>query len=324
MAGCSGAQSALAPQGPDARVIASMSWIMFAGAAVILSVVMLLALYAIYRAPRKARPLSANALIMAGGVVFPVLTLTALLVYGVQAMAGLRETQADNTAAMQVDVTGHQWWWEVRYRHADGRVMLTDANELHIPAGVPVAVSLRSDDVIHSFWVPTLAGKMDLIPGRTNRIVLQADQPGVYRGQCAEFCGAQHARMAFVVIARTKADHDAWLARLAADAAPPATALTQQGMQAFRNGSCAACHTVRGHGAADAVGAAAVGIRGPDLTHVGARGALLANTLPNTRENLAAIIARSQQIKPGNRMPSHPDLDAGTLDALAAYLESLQ
>jgi cytochrome c oxidase subunit 2 len=185
LAGCSGAQSALAPQGPDARTIATMSWIMFAGAAVILSVVMLLALYAIYRAPRKARPLSANALIIAGGVVFPVLTLTALLVYGVQAMAALRETQAAGTATMQVDVTGHQWWWEVRYRHPDGRVMLTDANELHIPAGVPVAVSLRSEDVIHSFWVPTLAGKMDLIPGRTNRIVLQADQPGVYRGQCA-------------------------------------------------------------------------------------------------------------------------------------------
>ena len=132
--------------------------------------------------------------------------------------------------------------------------------------------------------------------------------------------------MAFVVIARTKADHDAWLARLAADAAPPATALTQQGMQAFRNGTCVACHTVRGHGAASAATATAAdaGFRGPDLTHVAARSALLANTLPNTRENLAAIIARSQQIKPGNRMPSHPDLDAGTLDALAAYLESLQ
>lgn len=297
---------------------------MFAGAAVILSVVMLLALYAIYRAPRKARPFSANALIMAGGVAFPVLTLTALLVYGVQAMAGLRETQENVATGMQVDVTGHQWWWEVRYRDGDGRVMLTDANELHIPAGVPVAVSLRSHDVIHSFWVPTLAGKMDLIPGRTNRIVLQADKPGVHRGQCAEFCGAQHARMSFVVIARTKADHEAWLARLAGDAAPPATALAQQGMQAFRTGTCVACHTVRGHGAADAVGGAAAGIRGPDLTHVGARGALFANTLPNTRDNLAALIARSQQIKPGNRMPSHPDLDAGTLDALAAYLESLK
>jgi cytochrome c oxidase subunit 2 len=210
----------------------------------------------------------------------------------------------------------------VRYRDSEGRVMLTDANELHIPAGVPVTVSLRSDDVIHSFWVPTLAGKIDLIPGRSNRIVLQADQPGVYRGQCAEFCGAQHARMAFVVVARPPADHDAWLARLAADAAPPSTPLAQQGLQAFKSGTCVACHTVRGHATASA--ATDGGIRGPDLTHVGARGALLANTLPNTRDNLAAIIARSQQIKPGNRMPSHPELDAGTLDALAAYLEDLK
>ena len=306
----------LAPQGPDARVIADMSWIMFAGATVILSVVMTLALYAIYRAPRKARPMSANALIIGGGVIFPVVTLTALLVYGVHAMAGLRASQAQ--AGVHAEVTGHQWWWEVRYRDSAGRVILTDANELHIPVGVPVTLSLRSEDVIHSFWVPTLAGKIDLIPGRTNRIVLHADRPGVYRGQCAEFCGAQHARMAFVVVARTAADHEAWLARLAAGAAPPSTPLTRQGLQAFRAANCVACHTVRGQ---DGAGTGAVG---PDLTHVGARGALLAGTLPNSRDNLAAVIARSQQIKPGNRMPSHPGLDADTLDALAAYLESLK
>ena len=206
LAGCSGAQSALAPQGPDARTIASMSWIMFAGAAVILSVVMLLALYAVYRAPQKARPLSANALIMAGGVVFPVLTLTALLVYGVQAMAALRADAGRKrgrpcrSMSPATSGGGRCAIATPRPGHADRRQRAAHTG------GVPVALSLRSDDVIHSFWVPTLAGKMDLIPGRTNRTCCRPTEPGVYRGQCAEFCGAQHARMAFVVIAAA-ADH---------------------------------------------------------------------------------------------------------------------
>lgn len=314
-------QSTLAPQGPHARAIAGISWIMFAAAALILSVVMLLALHAAYRKSGAPRPVSANALIVGGGVIFPVLALTALLAYGVHAMAGLRLGQ--QATAPLAEVTGHQWWWEVRYRDGAGGMAFVDANELHIPAGMPVTIALASRDVIHSFWIPTLAGKIDLIPGRTNHIVLHADQPGVYRGQCAEFCGAQHARMAFVVVARSAADHQAWMTRQAAGAAGeavPASPLLRQGRQAFRDNNCMACHAVGGQPAA----AGAASRPGPDLGRVGARRALLANTLENSRDNLSAVIARSQEIKPGSGMPSYAHIDAASRESMAAWLESLQ
>lgn len=314
LGGCGGMQSSLSPHGPAAQSIANIGWVMFAGAAAILLLVMVLALYAIFRTPDKRRPVSANALIFAGGVVLPVVALSALLTYGVVAMGNLR-AEAD-ASPIHIDVVGNQWWWDVHYRDTASGQVVTTANEIRIPAGVPVKISVRTNDVIHSFWVPNLAGKIDLIPGRTNHLVLQADRPGVFRGQCAEFCGAQHARMAFLVIAEPADAHAAWLARQRLPATSPSSAAALRGRDAFMANGCIQCHTVRGVGVAKE--------KGPDLTHLASRQHLGAGTLENNRANLIAWISRSQAIKPGNRMPSFQELDPETLDALAAYLEGLQ
>jgi cytochrome c oxidase subunit 2 len=314
LTGCRGVQSTLSPQGPAAQAIADIGWAMFAGAAAILLLVMALALYAIYRRPDKRQPVSANMLIAAGGVGLPVVTLTALLVYGVYAMGYLRAEPSETPIA--IEVVGNQWWWDVHYRDGPDKPAIATANEIRIPAGVPVKISVRTNDVIHSFWVPNLAGKIDLIPGRTNHIVLQADQPGTFRGQCAEFCGAQHARMAFVVIAEPADAYAAWLARQRLPAAAPADDAISRGRAAFATNRCIDCHTVRGVGTASQAG--------PDLTHVASRRYLAAGTLENNRDNLIRIIARSQEVKPGNRMPSFSALDQESLDDIATYLESLQ
>lgn len=312
LCGCQGVQSSLDAKGPHAAVIADIGWAMFGGATAILLLVMALAAYAIWRVPEKRAALPANMLIAAGGIALPVVTLSALLAYGVYAMAGLRI--APEASPVRIEVTGHRWWWEVHYRANDGTT-ITTANEIHIPAGKPVTVFLRSADVIHSFWVPSLAGKIDLVPGRTNHIVLQADRPGVFRGQCAEYCGAQHARMAFHVVAQTPADFASWLDRQAAPARAPADDIALRGQSAF-SAHCASCHTVRGLSTARE--------RGPDLSHVGSRQFLAAGTLPNTAASLADFIARSQSIKPGNGMPSHAHLGEETVAAIARYLEGLE
>jgi cytochrome c oxidase subunit 2 len=317
LCGCEGIQSTLAPRGPNALVIANISWVMFWGAAAILLLVMALALYAVYRAPDKRPAWPGNRIVLAGGVIFPVVTLTALLVYGVTAMGTLRADQrAVQDGTLHIEVVGNQWWWEVRYGGGDGRPLAVTANEIRIPVSVPVSVAVRTNDVIHSFWVPNLAGKIDLIPGRTNRIVLQADRPGIFRGQCAEFCGAQHAHMAFLVVAEPADDYNAWLERQRMPAAVGGDRAVLHGRDAFVANNCIACHTVRGLGTASG--------RGPDLTHVASRLTLAAGTLQNTPANMAAFIARSQEIKPGSKMPSHPHLDDATLQSLAAFLGSLQ
>lgn len=316
LAGCRGIQSALWPQGPAAKAIADISWVMFAGATMILLLVMALSLYAIYRAPDKRRPVSANMLVAAGGVALPMVTLSALLVYGVIAMGYLRAEPDD--PPVQIEVIGNQWWWDVHYRDDGNGQTIATANEIRIPVDTPVKISVRTNDVIHSFWVPNLAGKIDLIPGRTNHIVLQADAPGVFRGQCAEFCGAQHARMAFIVIAEPADAYANWLAQQRSPAASPINAAALRGRDAFAANGCTKCHAVRSTGTGSAR------LAGPDLTHVASRKYLAAGTLENNRANLIEIIARSQQVKPGNRMPSYPDLDRESLDAIATYLESLQ
>lgn len=311
---CEGIQSSLMPRGPQARVIADISWIMFFGAAAILLLVMCLALYAIYRDPGKRLNPSSNKLIIAGGVLLPVVTLSALLAYTVYAMGTLR-AQPEASSATRIEVVGNRWWWDVHYLNADGSKIST-ANEIRIPAGEPVMVMLKTRDVIHSFWVPNLAGKIDLIPGRTNHITLLADAPGMFRGQCAEFCGEQHARMAFHVIAEPPQTFAAWLQQQGNQAVEASGTEIKQGRDAFIQHNCASCHTVRGVGVADKYG--------PDLTHFGSRRFLAAGTLENNRANLIEFIAHSQRLKPGNRMPDFSHLEAGTLDALAAYLESLE
>jgi cytochrome c oxidase subunit 2 len=216
-------------------------------------------------------------------------------------------------AELTLEVTASQWWWSVRYASREPSQIFTTANEIHIPVGRPVRIELTSHDVIHSFWIPQLGGKMDVIPGQTNVTWLQADYPGVYRGQCGEFCGAQHAHMGMYVVADSQQDYRAWVAGQLADAAAPATATAREGSRAFV-AHCAACHSVRGGSAG--------GILGPDLTHLMSRRTIAAGMLDNTPGNLAAWIADSQALKPGSRMPTLA-LSGPELSSIVTYLQTL-
>jgi len=306
-------QSALHPAGPDAAIIAQMSWILFGGAAVIFVAVMVLLALSIR--PGK-RPVATRWWIAGAGIAFPVVVLTALLVWSTWRSAEL--TPQTSRGAMSIGVTAKMWWWEVRYHDpASGREVVS-ANEIRIPTGRPVYVGLTSTDVIHSLWVPALNGKMDTVPGRVNGLTLQADKPGIYRGQCAEYCGEQHARMALHVIAMAPDDFARWLAREAQPAQQPSDALVERGRAAFLEQRCQSCHTIRG------VAGAEHARLGPDLTHVGGRTHIAAGTLRNHRGTLAGWIADPQAIKPGARMPAATDIDGATLQALAAYLEQLK
>ena len=308
-------QSVLSPAGSAAGSIASLSWLLFVGAALIFAGVMGLLAWAVSR--RASQPVRPRLWIIGGGVVFPLAVLTSLYAYSnLQTPGWLAQPPA---GALIVGITAHMWWWEVRYRDPASGQDVTLANELHLPLDRPVWLGLSSSDVIHSFWVPALAGKMDMVPGRVNHLLVEAHQAGVYRGQCAEYCGEQHARMALHVVAQAPAAFDAWLAAQARPAAAPtgpSAPLIERGRQAFLAQRCNACHSVRG--------VAEQGRLGPDLTHVGSRLYLGAGTLPNQAGSMAHWIANTQAIKPGARMPSSKDMDSATLSALAAYLEQLR
>ena len=303
-------QSVLHPAGPDAAIMAHFAWVMFAGGALVFLSVMALLVMS-FRSHKK--PLRPMRWIAGLGVAFPVAVLSALLVWSTW-HSGKLTAQTSNTA-LQIAVTGNMWWWEVRYRDSSGREVV-GANEIHIPAGQPVYLGLTTADVIHSLWVPALGGKMDMIPGRVTGMVIHADKPGLYRGQCAEYCGEQHARMALHVVAHAPHDYAAWLARQAQPAAAPADAFLEQGRQAFIEQRCGACHSIRG--------VTENARLGPDLTHVGSRSHIAAGALRNHRGTLAGWIADPQSIKPGARMPAASELDGENLRALATWLESLK
>lgn len=304
-------QSVLRAQGPVARDIAVLSWVMFGSAAVILVVVMALTLYAVFAPSERWRRIEGERLVFWGGAVFPVLALSGLLVYAINV-----GTLPRVEPALRIAVTGKQFWWEVRYPDSDPARAIVSANEIHLPVGQLVEISVRTTDVLHSFWVPNFAGKIDMIPGRVNVLRLQADKPGVYRGQCAEYCGAQHARMAFHVVAQPPAEFEAWRLRERLPAREPADPSLRLGRAAFLTAGCGACHAIRGTEARGDVG--------PDLTHLGGRRFLAAGTLKNDVGGLIAWIADSQGLKPGNPMPSFQQLDGETLHALALYLASLR
>lgn len=308
-----GIQSALAPAGPHSAQVATLAWVMFAGGAAVFLIVALATAAAVF-APRRMRAaLSTHGAIIADGAAFPIITLTALLVYG---LVGVRALSGAGPPALRIEVVGERWWWRIHYLDGDGAIRLTTANEIRIPVGLPVEFRLVSPEVIHSFWIPSLGGKLDMIPGRVNSYVLSADKPGVYRGQCAEFCGAQHAQMAFYAVAMPLDAFEAWFAAQSAPAAPPDDDLRRRGAELFLAQGCGACHAIRG-GPAD-------GTRGPDLTHVGARLSLGAGMLPNNAGTIAGWIASVQQLKPEALMPSYSSLDGDELRALAAYLEGLR
>jgi cytochrome c oxidase subunit II len=314
LTGCDGIQSMLDPKGPAAQNIANIWWLMFCGFTLVFLWVMALALYAVYRSPEKRRKISAKSLVIWGGIVLPLVAVVPLLFYGLQ--AGYRWLDAPE-GAFRIDVIGHQFWWEVRYPDIDGNRTVITANEVHIPAGRPVQIRLQSNDVIHSFWVPNLAGKMDVFPERVNTVQLYADEPGVFRGQCAEFCGAQHARMTFYAVAHTEADFMAWLASQRLPAVEPQTEAQQRGQQAFMDNLCDQCHRIRG--------TEADGEHGPDLTHLGSRKTLAAGALAEVNAaTIAHWISRNQHVKPGVRMPDFSDIDHSLVMDIAIYLESLK
>lgn len=297
------------PFGPAASRINELWWVMFWIAVVVCAVVfVLLGLAIARRAGERSRPLSTRFVVFAGAVI-PAVILVGLLVYSLGTNRVLAAPPADE--ALTVEVIGHQWWWEVRYPESG----VVTANEIVIPVNAPVRLELSSVDVIHSLWVPALNGKMDLIPGQTTTLPLEASEPGEYFGFCAEFCGLQHAKMNLLVVARERADFEQWLSSQQRPAPPPSDALTFEGQQVFLGSACVYCHTVRGTNAS--------GKLGPDLTHLASRRLLGAGAIPNTRGNLAGWIMNSQTIKPGNRMPPM-DLGGEELQTMLAYLETLR
>jgi cytochrome c oxidase subunit II len=252
-----------------------------------------------------------TALVVLFGMAIPIVILVALFVASDLVLLAETDAPAADSTAMKVTVTGHQWFWQVRYEGKDAET----ANEIHIPVRTPVDLQVRSADVIHSFWVPELNRKIDTIPGQTNAIELYAERPGVYRGQCAEFCGLQHAHMAFRVYAEPMPKFKAWLANLKQPAREPTTPLAQQGRQAFMQDGCAACHTI--------AGTEAEGTVGPNLTHLAGRETLAADTIPNTPEELFRWIQNPQSIKPGVKMPGL-GLGPEKFHAIVAYLTGLK
>ncbi len=308
LSGCSGsAPSALEPAGFGARRVAGLWWFLFTIAAVVCVVVIGLLLLALRRRGAPPGPShDGHRVVVVAGVIVPALILTTVYLVGLRDLSALQEP--DGPPAVTVDVVGHTWWWQVSYPD-DGVVT---ANEIHVPVGRNVLLRLRTADVNHSFWVPQLTVKTDLVAGRVNRTWVRAERPGRFRGQCAEFCGLQHAHMALVVVAEPEAQFREWAAEQARDVPAATSALARRGQEVLESSSCASCHTVRGTSAQGKVG--------PDLTHLSTRSEIGAGTLPNDPGHLAGWIANSQTDKPGNLMPPQP-LAPADLQALVTYLD---
>jgi cytochrome c oxidase subunit 2 len=311
------AQNALSPAGPQAARIAQLAWVFFAVAAVVYIAVAAVTLIAVVRSIRRrdaAIPDDASKTrVVTGAVAMSAVIVLGLLVYSVASGRQISSDAAEG--ALTIQVTGYQWWWEIHYADDRPDYTVVTANELHIPAGRKVMIHATSGDVIHSLWVPNLHGKKDMIPGRTNTMWIQADRPGVWRGQCAEFCGLQHAHMGLVVVAEWPEQFDEWLARQRKPAAAPQTAEQRRGLEVLEAAACVLCHSIRG--------TAAMGQVAPDLTHFGSRRTIASATLPNNRGNLGGWITDSHSVKPGVRMPPIP-IRSEDLTPLLAYLESLE
>jgi len=304
--------SPLHPGSPEARTIANVWWLMFGLAAAVYAIVAGFIVVAATRGRRHGAAREGKAsderFIWLGGIVAPVAILGLLAVVTVDSTNDIRRPAR---GPLRVEVLGQRWWWAVRYP-AQG---ITSANEIRIPVGRPVEVRVTSDNVLHSFWVPQLGGKVDLIPGQTNTTTFTARTAGTYRGECAEYCGLQHANMNFVVIAEAPAAFERWVVQHRNPPAGPRSELEARGEATFVRSSCAGCHTIRGTDAH--------GILGPDLTDFGGRSSIGAKTVPNDRGRLEGWIADPQSIKPGVLMPPS-SLAPDELTAIVAYLESLK
>lgn len=321
--------------GSGAALIDQLGTVLYVGGAAIFIVVMILAVWGVYG---RGRAINAQRWIIGGGLIFPAVTLTVLLVYSLavgnaltaigtsnalqlflecfgvgSTSAGARDT---SDGVLRIHVVGKQWWWEVRYEPPGGGEPVVLANEIRMPTDRAVELVLSTTDVIHSFWAPALAGKVDMIPGRTTRLRLQTSEEGTFRALCAEYCGGQHALMLLFVVTQEPAEFDAWLARQREPAGVPSDPFLKLGHDAFFKGDCHACHTIRGT-PADATD-------GPDLTHVGSRKSLAAGVLDNHIGTMAGWIAGPQDVKPGNKMPETPVFTGTELRALSAWLGSLE
>jgi cytochrome c oxidase subunit 2 len=306
LAGCVSEQSMLHPAGEDAAAVANLFWVMAAGTVVIWLVVMGITVYAVLGKNRTRTERFADRFILIGGVAFPSITLAALLIFG---LALLPDWVRADTPDLRVHVTAEQYWWRVSYEMPDGSLVNT-ANELHLPVGQTAEFVLNSTDVIHSFWIPNLGGKIDVIPGRTNHWRLKPTAAGVFRGVCAEFCGPSHALMAFPVVVHEPAEFEAFLA---AEASPVEA---REGHGLFIVAGCGACHAVRGTSAGGAVG--------PDLTHFASRRSMAAGTMPITAESLRSWLLDPDHHKPDVRMPGYDSLPQAERAALVSYLLDLK
>jgi len=313
LSSCSGIQSALDPAGEEAGQVATLFWVMTIGSAVIWAGVVMLSLHASRWKREAISERAASRFILWAGVVFPVAVLVALLAYALWLMPSLRPFADRDESGLRVEVVGSQFWWHVVYHRPQGPRVVS-ANEIRLPVGERIEFSLASADMIHSFWIPALGGKMDLIPGRVNRLSLLATRAGTYRGQCAEFCGLSHALMAFPAIAMEKEEFDAWLDARAAPSAGVGAAAN--GRALFLREGCDECHRIDG--------TRAQGSSGPDLSHVGSRLTIGAGLLNNDAESLARFIADPASLKAGSRMPAYPGLSAAELADIAAWLKGLR
>jgi cytochrome c oxidase subunit II len=314
-------QSVLSPAGPRAASTARLVWFSFivAGAVYLLTIGALF--WAMSRARRRERtggalpPESHRNMTLGVGGALAVSVVILLVFLGYDLAVVSARDPVPKRHPLTIEVNGHQWWWEVHYADTSAHGRFETANEIHIPVGEPVLFLLSSQDVIHSLWVPNLAGKKDLIPGYTQSFWFQADSAGVYRGQCAEFCGDQHAKMALFIVAEPREQYRAWVALQQQSSRPPSDSATARGQEVFLTSPCVMCHTIGGTPAGSH--------NGPDLTHLASRRTIAAGTLPNNRGNLAGWILDPQRIKPGSKMPANM-LEPKDLDALLTYLQSLR
>ncbi|HET7544719.1 MAG TPA: cytochrome c oxidase subunit II [Polyangiaceae bacterium] len=315
------AHSALEPAGPLASQILRLFWLYFDVSALVFTLVIAVLGLALGRkaeaGSERSEPSSSaqrgKRRVVIGATVATALTLLGLLVASVA--TGHAMAQLPASAPLRVQVIAHKWWWEFRYSVSGRATQFSTAYELHVPVGQPVELQLVATDVIHSFWVPSLSGKRDAIPGKHNVLLIRADRPGSYEGACAEYCGTEHANMRFLVIAEAKAQFAAWREHQLDPAPAPQTPLEQRGFQLFASSRCAACHTISGTDAFATVG--------PDLSHLASRTRLAMGTLANDPSHLQRWLEDPQRDKPGVQMPSTP-LSADDQRALVAYLRSLR
>jgi cytochrome c oxidase subunit 2 len=321
LAACDPSHSVTLPTTPEGNSILRLFWIFFGVCALVwVLVVLALAVALLRRRGERPNPLARDAHEERrfGTIVLSLAGLTAAIVFGltVLSFAGQGDIFGrTSNGGIVIALKGHQWWWELTYEDPDPSQSFNTANEIHVPVGVPVTLRLDSADVIHSFWVPSLLGKLDLIPGRHNAIHFTARKIGVYRGQCAEFCGLQHAHMGMLVFVDSQAAYDAWRESQLASATAPETPSQRAGLEVFLASPCVSCHTITGTSAGGAVG--------PDLTHLASRTTIAAGTLPMTRGALAAWIVNAQGVKPGTQMPD-VQLAPTALNPLLDYLEHLK